>query len=326
MRSFVGTSFDSIESYSLQDVPAPQPAAGEVRIRIEATALGFVDGLKVQGRYQIKPSLPYVPGSEMAGFIDAVGPDVKAVRVGDKITTWKLGGGLAEQVIVNAGDVMVVNEDLSPSTIAAMYVDYITSYYALFECGKLRAADTVLVLGAASGVGAVAVQMAARAGAHVIAAVSTPEKGEIARRLGARSVVRYVDPNWREQLKAFAPRGVVDIVYDGVGGDVTEPAFRSLAPGGRHLVVGFAGGRIPSLPTNLALLKGAFLVGVDPNTFRLAEPERARRVQQSLYAMVAAGFLLPPPVVEFPLARSREALEALLSRDKRGKIVVLPQQ
>lgn len=326
MRSFVGTSFDSIESYSLQDVPTPQPAAREVRIRTYATALGFVDGLKVQGRYQVKPSLPYVPGSEIAGVIDAIGPGVKDVKIGDKVTTWKLGGGLAEQVIVDASDVMVVNEDLSPSTIAAMFVDYVTSYYALFECGKLRAVDTVLVLGAASGVGAVAVQMAARAGAHVIAGVSTASKGEIARKLGARSAVNYIEPNWREELKAVAPGGVVDIVYDGVGGDVFEPAFRSLARGGRHLVVGFAGGKIPSLPSNLALIKGASLIGVNPANFRLAEPDRFKRVQQSLFAMVAAGFLLPPPIVEFPLARSREALEATLSRYKKGKIVVLPQQ
>ncbi|MEO8298572.1 MAG: NADPH:quinone oxidoreductase family protein [Burkholderiales bacterium] len=325
MRSFVGTSFDSLESYSLQDIPTPEPVAGQVRIRIQATALGFVDGLKVQGRYQVKPSLPYVPGSEIAGIVDAIGPDVTGVRIGDKVATWKLGGGLAEQAVVDASSVLIVNEDISPSTTAAMFVDYLTSYYALFECGKLRLGDTVLVLGASSGVGAVAVQMAARAGAHVIAAVSTASKGEIARKLGARSVVNYLEPDWRERLKAVAPGGVVDIVYDGVGGDVFEPAFRSLAKGGRHLVVGFAGGKIPSLPSNLALLKGASLVGVDPAAFQLMEPERARRVQQSLYAMVAAGFLLPPPIIEFPLGRSREALEALLSRDKKGKVVVLPQ-
>ncbi|MCY1254211.1 Phthiocerol/phenolphthiocerol synthesis polyketide synthase type I PpsC [compost metagenome] len=323
MRSFIGTSYDSTESFSLQEVPLPQPGPGQVRIRIEATALGFVDGLMVQGRYQIRPELPYIPGGEIAGVVDAVGLGVKTVEIGNRIVTWQLGGGLAEYVVVSADEVHLVEEGLSSTIAASMLVDYQTAYYAVFEKGRVTAADTVLVLGATGGVGSAALQLAASAGAFVIAAASTEDKRKMAHDLGARATVDYLSPNWRDELKRVAPGAAVDVVFDPVGGDTFEPAFRSLGKEGRYLVVGFAAGRIPSLPINLALLKSASLLGIDIRHFLSTQPMRARKICQSLFSMVRSGILKPPSIASFSLERSKEAISAAISRDKQGKVVVL---
>lgn len=326
MRAFIGRSYGSIESFSIEDIPVPEPRAGQIRIRIEATALGFVDGLLVQGKYQIRPDLPYIPGGEIVGIVDATGPDVNAIALGQRVATWQLGGGLAEYVVVDAEEVDPVDDALTPPIAAAMLVDYPTSHYALFERGRLTAADTVLVLGASGGVGAAALQMAVRAGAHVIAAASTEDKRRAALDLGACSAIDYARPDWRAALKAVAPGGSVDVVFDPVGGDVFEPAFRSLAKEGRHLVVGFAGGRIPALPTNLALLKSALLIGVDIRHFCASQPERARRVRASLFRQATTGLLKPPAIVAFTLDESLQAMTATMSRERRGKVVVLPSR
>jgi len=324
MRAFIGTTYGSIDSFSIDEVALPEPGTGQIRVRIQAAALGFVDGLMLKGKYQIQPPLPYIPGGEIAGVVDAVGPDVKGIGVGQRVMTWQLGGGLAEYVVVNADDVDLVAEGLSPSIAAAMLVDYQTSHYALFERGRLAATDTVLVLGATGGVGAAAVQMAVRAGAHVIAAASTEDKRKMALALGASSAIDYRRPDWRDSLKDAAPGGSIDVVFDPVGGDTFEPAFRSLAKEGRYLVVGFAGGRIPALPANLALLKSASLVGVDIRHFLSRQPERARRVRASLARQVMTGLLKPPVIMPFTLDQARLAIEATMSRERRGKVVVQP--
>lgn len=322
MKAFSGTSLDSLDSFSLTDIPSPEPAAGQVRIRVEAAALGFVDGLLVQGRYQIRPGLPYIPGGEIAGVIDAVGAGVSTFAPGDRVVTWQLGGGMAEMLVADASEVEPLEEGVPAVSAAGMLVDYQTAHYALFECTRLRAGERVLVLGASGGVGAAAVQLAARAGAHVIAAASTQAKRDAAIRLGARAAIDYRQANWRDELKAKAPGGMVDVVFDPVGGDSFEPAFRSLAKSGRHLVVGFAGGRIPSLPVNLALLKSASLIGVDIRHFQAIAPARARQVRQALFRMLAAGLIEPPETIEFNLANGKEALLATMSRERRGKVVV----
>jgi NADPH:quinone reductase-like Zn-dependent oxidoreductase len=324
MRACIGTSYGSIESFSVVDIPLPRPRAGQLRIQIEATALGFVDGLMVRGKYQIQPPLPYTPGGEIVGIVDAVGPDVKGIGLGERVVTWQLGGGLAEYAVIDAQDVDSIEEDVAPQIAAAMLVDYQTSYYALFERGRLTAADSVLVIGAAGGVGAAAVQMAVQTGAHVIAAASTEDKRRMALELGACTAIDYRKPDWRDALRAAAPGGTIDVVLDPVGGDTFEPAFRSLAKEGRYLVVGFAGGRIPALPANLALLKSASLIGVDIRHFLGKQPERARRVRASLFRQVKTGLLKPPVIVPFTLDQTREALEATISRERRGKVVVMP--
>src|SRR3954471_834099 len=187
MRKFVGSEYGSLDAFALSDGEIPQPAQGEARLKVEATALGFVDGLIALGRYQIRPPLPYVPGGEIAGTVDATGPGVDVVQVGDRVATWQLGGGLADYVTVEARAVDKIPAGLDSTTAAAMLVDYQTAHYALFERGQLRPGETVLVLGAMGGVGSAAVQLAARAGAYVIAAASTERKREMARQLGARS-------------------------------------------------------------------------------------------------------------------------------------------
>lgn len=322
VQSFSGTGFDP-GSYALIDEPMPEPGHGQLRIRIEATALGFVDGLMMQGRYQIKPRLPYVPGGEIAGVVDAVGPGVTRPLVDERVVTWQLGGGLAQYIVVDAADVDVVPGGLPMPTAAAMLVDYQTAHYALFDQGRLTAADTLLVLGAGGAVSSAAIQLAVHAGARVIAAASSEFKRQAACELGAVAAIDYSLTDWREALKRVAPEGV-DVVFDPVGAKMFEPAFRSLAKGGRYLVIGFAGGAIPSLPVNLALLKNATLHGVDVRYFLANRPEQARRVRTALFSMVARGHLRPPSTIAFPLANARDAVLATFDRSRRGKIVVLP--
>src|SRR3954454_19935606 len=248
MRKFIGSEYGALDAFTLSEGEIPQPAEGEVRLKVEATALGYVDGLIVLGRYQIRPPLPYVPCGEIAGTVDATGPGVDVVKVGDRVATWQLGGGLADYVTVEARAVDKIPAGLDSTTAAAMLVDYQTAHYALFERGQLRPGETVLVLGAAGGVGSAAVQLAARAGAFVIAAASTEQKRDLARQLGAAATIDSRAPALRTQLKAAAPQGSVDVIVDPVGGETFEAIFRSLAKEGRHLVLGFAGGSIPSLP------------------------------------------------------------------------------
>ena len=325
MRSLVSTSFGSADSFAFVERAAPLPDVGEVRIRIGAAALGYVDGLIIQGRYQLRPPLPYVPGGEIAGTVDAVGEGVTSVQVGDRVVTWQLGGGLSECIVVSAADLDLLEPDLPLPVAAAILVDYQTAHYALFELGGLNAGDTVLVLGAGGGVASACVQFAAQAGAHVIAAASTEEKRNAAVELGARSAIDYSRPDWRETLKALAPGGTVDVVLDPVGGDAFEPAFRSLAKGGRYLVVGFAAGRIPSLPVNFALVKNATLQGVDLRHYLAARPERARRVRRALFSLVARGGLKRPSLVIFSFDQALAALRATALRERKGKIVVVPE-
>lgn len=322
MQSFSGTEFD-LGSYALVDEPLPEPGPGELRVRIEATALGFVDGLMMQGHYQIKPRLPYVPGGEIAGVVDAVGSGVTVPLVGERVVTWQLGGGLAEYTVVDAADVDIVPGGLPMPIAAAMLVDYQTAHYALFDQGRLTAADTLLVLGAGGAVSSAAIQLAVHAGARVIAAASSEFKRKVARELGAVAAIDYCLPDWRDALKRVAPEGV-DVVLDPVGANMLEPAFRSLAKGGRYLVIGFAGGAIPSLPVNLALLKNATLHGVDVRYFLANRPQQARRVRTALFSMVARNHLRPPATIAFPLANARDAVLATFDRSRRGKIVVLP--
>ena len=323
MLSFEGTAYGSLDAFKLVERDVPEPANGEVRIRVEATALGFVDGLMAHGRYQVKPPLPYVPGVEIAGTIDAVGPGVSQLSPGRRVVTWPPGGGLSEYLVVTAEAAEPIPDDLDFASAAAMLVDYQTAHYALFERGRLKAGERVLVMGAAGGVGSAAVQLAAKAGACVIAAASTVEKRERARALGAHATINSASNDIRAEIRAAAAGGIVDVVVDPVGGTTFEALFRSLAKEGRHLVIGFAGGSIPALPANLALLKSASLVGVDFRHFASAHPHNARALRGALFEQVASGALARPQMTTFPLRQARDALAATSRRDKMGKVVVL---
>jgi len=325
MLSFEGTAYGSLDAFRLVEQDVPAPLAGQVRIRVDATALGFVDGLIVHGRYQIKPPLPYVPGGEIAGAVDAVGAGVRHLSVGSRVVTWQLGGGLSEYIIVAANEAELIPAGLDCASAAAMLVNYQTAHYALFERGQIKAGETVLIAGAAGGVGSAAVQLAAQAGAYVIAAASTAQKRNRARELGAHATVDSASDDIRAEIKAAAPRGVVDIAVDPVGGSILEVLFRSLAREGRHLVLGFASGSIPALPANLPLLKSASLIGVDIRHFLASRPHEAQAARAALFDRVASRTLAAPEVASFRLSQAREALVATSRRDKVGKVVVLPR-
>jgi NADPH:quinone reductase-like Zn-dependent oxidoreductase len=324
MHSLTGHSLGSIEGFELREVAVPQPGPDQVRVRVLATSLGFVDGLMALGKYQIKPDLPYTPGGEIAGVIDAVGTHVSPARIGQKIVTWQLGGGLAEFALVDDVNAEEIGSRVDAVTAASMLVDYQTSYHALMEVGHVGAGDTVLVLGAAGGVGSAAVQMAALAGCRVIAGASTQAKRAFAQSLGATETVDYGKEDWRDELRAKVPGGAVDVVFDPVGGSLFEPAFRSLGKEGRYLVVGFASGAIPHLPVNLALLKSASLLGVEIRHLLARNQKKATRIRQALLTMVTDGRLKPPSTNLFTLDRAKEALLATADRGRLGKVVVVP--
>ncbi|CAN7679441.1 NADPH:quinone oxidoreductase family protein [Neorhizobium sp. LjRoot104] len=322
MRRFSGNELGSLKNFAHEVVVDPSPGRGEVRIRVQAVALGFVDGLIVAGRYQMIPTLPFTPGGEIAGVVDMIGPDVQDIRIGARVVAWQLGGGLAECAIVPAAEIDVIPAELGMVTAAAMIVDYQTASYALVERGQLKPGETVLVAGAAGGVGSAALQIARNLGARVIALVSDPSKHSRAMELGATVALSPSDPNLRNELRRYAPAGV-NVVVDPVGGSLSETLFRSLAKEGRHLVIGFAAGSIPTIRSNLALLKSASLVGVDLRHFVATHPDAARRRREELFRQVLEGRLAPPITALFEFHQAKEALETTTHRARAGKLVVL---
>ena len=321
MRKLASSQFGGPEVFSFVEEDIPAFSSTQIRIAVKATAMGYVDGLVAEGKYQMKPALPFSPGGEIVGIVDAVGEAVKNIAIGDRVATWQLAGGLAEYVVVEAAEADVFDPALAFETAAAMLLDYQTAHYALFNRGELQAGEVVLVLGAAGGVASAAIQMARNVGAFVVAAASSAEKRSAALAIGANEAIDYSKADWRDALKKIAPDGV-DLIVDPVGGDYFEPAFRSLAKGGRHLVIGFAGGPIPSLPANLALIKSAKLVGVDIRYFLGTEPKAAKRVRKALFSLAASGRLAAPKMTKFSFDQGVEALAATMARSKNGKVVV----
>lgn len=314
------------ESYGLRDVPVPQPGEGQVRLRVEAVALGYVDALIANGHYQHKPAAPYVPGAEIVGIVDALGPGVDGVMIGDRRASWQLlaGGGLARFALARADVLAPVPARLTPAAAASLLLDHLTAWYALFDRGWMQPGETVLVLGAAGGIGAAAVQIASRAGARVIAAASSPEKRARALALGAEAAIDYLAPGWRDEIKRLTDGAGIDIVVDPVAGATFEPAFRSLAKGGRHLILGFAGGEIPRLPANLPLLKNGALIGVDARHLYESDLPRALEIWDTLFELAAGNMLTAPDVDVHPLDAAPAAFAAVARRDKPRKIVVAP--
>lgn len=282
MRRLTAFELGSPENFRFEDVPDPYPGPGQVRIRVHAVALGFVDGLIAAGRYQMTPTLPFTPGGEISGIVDMIGPDVRDLEVGARVVTWQLGGGLADSIVVSAAETDVIPDELDLRVAAAVLVDYQTARYALSERGQLQAHETVLVAGALGGVGSAAVQMARDRGARVFALVSDPQSRARALQLGAIAAISPTDPHLRDELRRLAPHGI-NVVVDPIGGSLSETLFRSLGKEGRHLVIGFASGSIPAIPSNLALLKSASLVGVDVRHFVAAYPETAKHARNEIF-------------------------------------------
>lgn len=324
MIALTSDALGPVEGYAPRRVAVPEPAEGEVRLRIEAVALGYVDSLMAAGGYQHKPTPPYVPGAEIVGVVDRVGANTFGVEIGARVASWQLmaGGGLAEFALAPARSLIRVPDAVASAAAASMLLDHLTGWYALFDRGGLRAGESVLVLGAGGGIGSAAVQLAANSGARVIAAAATPAKRDYALELGAEAAIDYRAANWRDDLRRILGGGV-DVVVDPVGGASFEPAFRSLAKGGRHLVLGFAAGTIPSLPANLPLLKNGALIGVDARYLFESDPDRAIRIWNALFVQAVDGRLRPRPLQQYTLGQAPQALAALGKRDTLRKIVVV---
>jgi NADPH2:quinone reductase len=306
-----------------QALPTPEPTAGQVLIRIHAASLNFPDLLTVQNKYQIKPPLPFVPGSEFSGVVEAVDNDVRHLTVGAHVATIGVTGGFATHACVDAASVLPLPAGFDLDDGAAFAFTYGTSHHALMDRAALQSGETVLVLGAAGGVGSAAVQIAKAAGARVIAAASSEVKCAFCQTLGADTTVNTSRENLREALKAATAGRGVDVVYDPVGGELAEAAFRSIAWRGRYLVIGFAAGPIPALPWNLALLKGASLMGVFWGDFVRREPKAFREGLAELFAWYAQGKVKPAIDSRLPMANLAQAYDRMASRQVCGKLLLI---
>ena len=323
MKKVVGESLESLSGYSLIEAPVPEPGPGQVRLRLTDCGLGYVDALVALGRYQVKPPLPHTPGQEAAGVVDALGEGVEGLAPGDRVMA-TVAGGFAEFAIAPAVACVRLPASMTSGQAAGFRINHLTALHGLEHRAALRPGETLLVLGAAGGVGTAAVQVGKILGARVIACASTPEKRAFAAACGADATLDAQAEGWRDRLKALCGGKGPDVIFDPVCGPLFEPAFRSLAWGGRHLVVGFAGGPIPALPANLPLMKGAALTGVDMRQFLLFEGPRAADTLDRLLAWVAEGRLSPPEGRRFALADYGPALEYALSGQGLGKTLVGP--
>jgi NADPH:quinone reductase len=322
MKAVVVESYDTIDNVALKDVAQPEITPGMVRVRIQAASIGFVDGLKVEGLYQTKDPLPFIPGTEFSGTVDARAPDVEGFAPGTPVIGMARSGGLAEYICLPASALFVRPEGVAPEVGASFFANYLTALYSLGVRAKLRHGETLLVLGAAGGVGIAAVQVAKLLGASVIAAASTDAKRQFATAYGADAVVDYSVEGWRDEIKSLTGGRGVDVIFDPVGGDVSLQAFRSIAWNGRHLVIGFAAGRIPALPFNLPLLKGGALLGVDLAQIGHREPDVRDQIIAQLFAWLRERTLIPVVGKIFAFEDFRDAFKAMTTRSALGKMVV----
>jgi NADPH:quinone reductase len=323
MQAWWCDRLEGVESLQWREAPTPEPGPGEVRIAVRAASLNFPDLLTVQGKYQFKPPLPFVPGSEFAGVVDAVGDGVTHLAPGARVAAISNSGGFGTHAVVDARRVLPLPEGFALEDAAAFAFTYGTSHHALMDRAALQPGETVFVLGAAGGVGSAAVQIAKAAGARVIAGASTDAKCAFCRTLGADEVLNYERDDLRATLKALTAGRGPDVVYDPVGGPLAEPAFRSIAWRGRYLVVGFAQGSIPSLPLNLTLLKGASLVGVFWGEFVAREPKASAAGLAQLSQWYAQGRVKPAIDSRLPMADIARAYARMASREVMGKVLLV---
>lgn len=322
MKAVVVEQYDSIDNIGLKEVALPQVSNGQVRVKIQAASIGFVDGLKVQGLYQTKDPLPFTPGTEFAGIVDDVAGDVSGLTRGTPVMGMTRSGALAEYITVPSAAVTAIPDGIAPEVAAAFRANYLTALYALGERASLLPGEILLVLGAAGGTGIAAIQVGKLLGARVIAAASSAAKRKFAADHGADAVVDYTDANWRDTLKDLTNGHGADVIFDPVGGDVSLQAFRSIAWNGRHVVVGFAAGKIPALPFNLPLLKGGVLTGVDVAQISRREPDAEKRITAQLLTWLSERKLVPVVGQVFPFADFREAFRTMQTRSALGKMVV----
>jgi len=312
-----------VEALNWKELPTPTPGKGQVLIQIQAASLNFPDLLIVQNKYQMKPELPFVPGSEYAGRVEAIGEGVTHLQVGQTVACLSGTGGFGTHTLAPAKLCMPLPEGFSAIDGAAFIMTYATSHHALVDRAALKTGETVLVLGAAGGVGTAAIQIAKAMGAKVIAAASTDEKCALCTTLGADATINYSTENLRDALKTLTEGKGPDVIYDPVGGDLAEPAFRSIAWRGRYLVVGFAGGPIPALPLNLPLLKGASLVGVFWGDFARREPQANTAMMGELAQWYGQGKIKHVIDRTLPMNELKAAYTLMGSRSVKGKLVMV---
>jgi NADPH:quinone reductase len=327
VRAVLCRAFGSLDDLEVAEVPSPVPGPGEVLLSVCAAGINYPDALKVLGRYQSKPPLPFTPGSEVAGIVKAIGAgSTEAARfaIGDAVYGTQLTGGFAEEIAIDASMLRAIPAGRTFEEAACVSTIYNTSYYALITLADIRPGDVVLVLGAAGGVGLAAIDIARAAGARVIAAASTAEKLAVCRQHGADELINYADDDLRARLKELNSGRGVDIVYDPVGGPYSEVALRQLAWGGRYLVVGFAAGEIPRVPLNIVLLKGGSVIGVFWGEAMKRDAPLAGKVIDGVAELFRSGRIHPPVSGRYRFPQVAEALTALLGRKAHGKLVLLP--
>ncbi len=326
MKAVLCKQFGPLESLVIEELPSPRAGAGEVVVSVKAASLNFPDVLIIQNKYQFKPPLPFSPGSEMSGVVKEVGEGVKGYKPGDRVIAFTTYGAFAEEVRVEAGRLVPIPEGMGFNSAAAFLLTYGTSDHALRDRGQLRAGETLLVLGAAGGVGLAAIEIGKAMGAKVIACASSADKLEVCKQHGADAGINYASEDggkeMREKIKELTGSKGVDVVYDAVGGPYTEPALRSTAWRGRLLVVGFAAGDIPKIPLNLTLLKGCSIVGVFWGDFARREPKAFAESIGQLGKWFREGKLKPHVSQTFPLEQAAEALKLMAARKVKGKVVL----
>jgi NADPH:quinone reductase len=324
MRAVVCHSFGPLDQLTIEERDPAPCGPGQVRIAVAAAGVNFVDALLVQGLYQIKPPLPFVPGSEVAGIVTELGAGVDTVAVGDRVlATGGLAGGFADEMVARANQVIAAPTVLSDGQVATFFQSYLTAWFALRERARVEAGQRILVLGAGSGIGLAAVDAARALGLTVIAAASSADKRELARRAGASELIDTSTENVKDRAKELSGGGV-EVVYDPVGGDLAEHGLRALTDGGQLLVLGFASGTIPRLPANQVLLRNRRVTGVDWGGWIGAHQERNGELIDEVVARIEAGELHPVEPALYPLAEAARALGDLAGRRASGKLALVP--
>ncbi|MFT4560324.1 MAG: NADPH2:quinone reductase [Gammaproteobacteria bacterium] len=307
----------------VENRPPPSAGPGQVLVTMQAAGVNFADSLIIQGKYQFKPEFPFSPGLEGAGVIRELGPQVSQFKEGDRVMVHPMAAGaFAEELVSDAITTWKIPSQLDFATAAGFCVSHGTSYHALKDRAQLVSGETLLVLGAAGGVGLAAVELGKVMGANVIAAASTPEKLALCKRYGADETINYTSEDLRARVKEITGGQGVDVVYDPVGGESGVAAFRSLRPGGRFLVVGFAGGEVPAIPINLVLIKRSNLLGVFLGNWILAHEAAARSTMQELCTFAIEGRIRPHISARYPLERAGEAIDHVAQRKVEGKVVI----
>ncbi len=324
MKAVLCKVYGPPESLVIEDIEAPHPRKGQVVVAVKACGVNFPDTLIIQGKYQFKPPMPFTPGGEVEGIVKEVGEEVDTVKVGDRVIGFTSWGGFAEEVVIDAQALIPIPDAMDFNTAAAFEMTYGTAHYALKDRGQLQAGETLLVLGAAGGVGLAAVQIGKAMGARVIAAASTDAKLEVCRQQGADEVINYATEDLKTRVKDLSTGNGVDVTLDPVGGEYSEAALRGMAWGGRFLVVGFTAGEIPRIPLNLTLLKSCSIVGVFWGPFTMREPKRNREYIQELLTWYEEGKIRPVVSATYPLEQVADALNDMMNRRVTGKVVLLP--